>query len=177
MSTLTAVYTEEPHAPHSFDLEGVEPPPTPTDLFLASQAATDLFPGDRGILQVVFSARVSLAISGVITFKRRLENPPNALFFRSNNPQGPFERVVSRPISVPPAGGGTFTVQIDKNTDPGLFPGFFVFGIRNPKGNAQKFSVVITGAVVDGVPVALRNWATVLGTVSDMEHKTTILGT
>jgi hypothetical protein len=58
-------------------------------------------------------------------------------------------------------GGGAFTIQIAKNLYPNLFPGYFLFAIRNPKNNAQPIYVVITGAVVDGMSVSLGTWATV----------------
>jgi hypothetical protein len=153
MNTRHPVDTEDPHAPQGSTLEEVEPAPTPYDLRLVSPGATALPPGARGILDGVLPVRDSLTVSGRITFNGRLNNPPTALLFRSDTPQGPFVRVVSRPIAVPPDGGGDFTVRIDRTTDPGLFPGFFIFGIRNPKGNAQAIVVTITRVLIDGKPV------------------------
>ena len=127
---------------NTLNLEEVESPPTPSDLILASQGATVLAPGERGICDRVIPARNSLIVEGGITFGGILAKLPNALLLRSNNLQGPFERVVSRPIAL--QSRGSFAIQIDRTTDPGLFPGFFRFGIRNPKGNSQSISVVIT---------------------------------
>ena len=52
-------------------------------------------------------------------------------------------------------------MQINTSLYPSLFPGYFLFAIRNPKNNTQPIFVVITGAVVDGISMSLGTWAMV----------------
>ena len=160
MQTSVAVYPDDMLSQQSYGLDDIELPPNPGDLSLTVQGVTILYPGVRGFLPKVFYARQSLVVSGVIAYER-VGQPPNALFFRSDYPQGPFVRVVSQALPLPLTGGGAFTIPITKTFYPNLFPGYFLFAIRNPKNNAQPIYVVITGAVVDGLTMPLGTWATV----------------
>jgi hypothetical protein len=160
MTTSTAVSPNDLLSQPNYALDDIELPPNPGDLSLTFQGVTVLYPSVRGFLPRVFYARQSLAVSGVIAYDR-VGQPPNALFFRSDYPQGPFVRVVSQALPLPLTGGGAFTIQINNYLYPTLFPGYFLFAIRNPKNNTQPIFVVITGAVVDGISMPLGTWATV----------------
>jgi hypothetical protein len=91
------------------------------------------------VITPVFRAKTFIIVTGSIIFQGRLQKPPKVVLFRSD------EKVLVIPVQLPPRGGGSFQVTIEKANYPSLFPGDFKVAIRNPKDNTPT---IIVDAVV-----------------------------